>query len=389
MGNKKTIEQINERIKNGEAVVMTAEEIIPLVERIGVEAATQQVDVVTTGTFGAMCSTGVFLNFGHSDPPIKMRKITLNGVGAYGGIAAVDAYLGATEQSEDNPAYGGAHVIEDLLNGKKIHLEAFAGGTDCYPRKEVRAEVALSDLNEALLFNPRNAYQNYGAATNSTDQVIHTYMGTLLPNMGNVTYATAGELSPLLNDPTFRTIGIGTRVFLGGGIGYVAGHGTQHNTHKPCNAYGIPIGGAGTLALSGDLKHMSSEYLRAATYHNYGTSMFVGVGIPIPLLSAQITQAVAVSNRDIHTKVFDYGVQRLNRPDFGIYSYAQLQSGSIHIGDKTVRTAPLSSLSMARRIAEELQKRIYDRTFMLTNPVAPLGNNPPLKNLCVNKDEED
>ena len=34
--------------------------------------------------------------------------------------------------------------------------------------------------------NPRNAYQRYNAATNTTDRLLHTYMGTLLPNTGNI-----------------------------------------------------------------------------------------------------------------------------------------------------------------------------------------------------------
>jgi len=55
---KRTYEEINEKIKKGDAVVMTAEEVIELVERDGLEKATKEVDVVTTGTFSAMCSSG-------------------------------------------------------------------------------------------------------------------------------------------------------------------------------------------------------------------------------------------------------------------------------------------------------------------------------------------
>lgn len=377
----KTIEQINERIQRGEAVVMTAEEIIPLIEELGAEEVTKRVDVVTTGTFGPMCSSGVFLNFGHSDPPIKMKKITLNGVSAYGGLAAVDTYLGATEQSDEDPSYGGAHVIEELLDGKSVELEATATGTDCYIRREIKTQITLDDINEAFLFNPRNAYQNYAAATNSTNKAIHTYMGSLLPNCGNVTYSTSGELSPLLNDPEFKTVGIGTKIFLGGTVGYVAWHGTQHNTHKPCNDHNIPLGGGGTLSVVGDLKQMSREYLRAATYHNYGISMFVGIGIPIPLLNADITKAVGISNKDIHTKVFDYGVTSSSRPDFGVFSYEQLQSGSVEINGKKVRTSPLSSISKARKIATELKEWIQKGEFLLSNPAAPLPKPPAPKAL--------
>jgi len=47
----KTIAEINEKIRNGEAVVVTAEEIIDVVAKKGVEKAVKEVDVVTTGTF--------------------------------------------------------------------------------------------------------------------------------------------------------------------------------------------------------------------------------------------------------------------------------------------------------------------------------------------------
>ncbi|MDH7480209.1 MAG: homocysteine biosynthesis protein, partial [Syntrophomonadaceae bacterium] len=103
MSIKRTYAEINQKIKRGQAVVVTAEEIIDIVERKGVEQAAREVDVVTTGTFGPMCSSGVFLNFGHPKPRIRMKKVWLNDVPAYGGIAAVDAYLGATELPEHDP----------------------------------------------------------------------------------------------------------------------------------------------------------------------------------------------------------------------------------------------------------------------------------------------
>ncbi len=99
----KTNSEINARIKKGEAVVVTAEEIVGLVAEKGVAEAARQVDVVTTGTFGTMCSSGAFLNFGHSRPRIKIKRIYLNGVSAYGGLAAVDTYIGATELPESDP----------------------------------------------------------------------------------------------------------------------------------------------------------------------------------------------------------------------------------------------------------------------------------------------
>ena len=303
----KTYQQINERIKNGEAVVLTAEEVSQLALTMSPEEIADKVDVVTTGTFGAMCSSGAFINFGHSDPPIRMERIELNGVGVSGGLAAVDTYIGATDCNPANPEYGGAHIIEDFINGKDILLEAWGKGTDCYPRRHIRTYINRDTVNEAYLYNPRNAYQNYNVATNTSDRTIHTYMGTLLPKMKNASYSTSGELSPLLNDPECRTIGLGTRIFLAGAEGYVAWNGTQFNTSKETNEYGIPTSNARTIAVIGDLREMSTEYLRGMYYEKYGCSLFVGIGIPIPILDADLARRVSIRNEQIETTVVDYG----------------------------------------------------------------------------------
>ncbi len=380
---ERSIAEINEKIKQGKAVVVTAEEIIDIVKEKGVKRAAQEIDVVTTGTFATMCSSGVFLNFGHSKPRIKMNKAHLNGVPAYAGIAAVDAYLGATALPESDPEnrihpgrflYGGGHVIEDLVAGKQVKLEASGYGTDCYPRRHIETWITLQDINEAILFNPRNAYQNYGVAVNTSNKTIYTYMGVLKPRMGNASYSTSGQLSPLLNDPCYRTVGVGTRVFLGGGIGYVAWHGTQHNPSVPRGDNGVPLDGAGTLALIGDLKQMNSNWLRGVSYLGYGASLAVGIGIPIPILDEEILRCTAVTDADIYTAVVDYSSAYPERSpqDLGKVSYAELRSGVINIKGKDVRTTPLSSYAKAREIAGILKEWITGGNFLLTEPVQSL-----------------
>ncbi|MBM7582920.1 uncharacterized protein (DUF39 family) [Caldicoprobacter guelmensis] len=369
----KTFDEINEKIKDGKVVVLTAEEFKDLVEEKGVAQAAKEVDVVTTGTFSPMCSSGAFINFGHSDPPIRMNRIWLNDVPAYGGLAAVDTYIGATELSETQGfEYGGAHVIQDLIDGKKIKLRAESYGTDCYPRKEITTYITLDDLNQAYLFNPRNAYQNYNAATNSSDRILYTYMGTLLPQYGNVTYCTSGELSPLLNDPELRTIGIGTRIFIGGAQGYVAWEGTQFVRNKEVIRDGVIQYSGATLAVIGDMKQMSSRFIRAASYEKYGTTLFVGVGIPIPVLDEDMAKFLAVRNRDIYTQVVDYSVPSRSRPVLRKVSYEELRSGMIELNGKKVPTAPLSSLRKAREIAQVLKEMILKGEFLLQEPIQKL-----------------
>jgi len=381
--NTRSIEEINEKIKTGKAVVFTAEEIISVVEEKGIKDTAASVDVVTTGTFGPMCSSGVFLNVGHPTPRIKLNEIYLNSVPAYAGIAAVDLYLGATALPTSDPAnrnypgdfiYGGGHVIEELVAGKEIRMEATAYGTDCYPLKKIDTSFRLSEINEATLYNPRNAYQNYNVAVNLGSKTIYTYMGVLKMNMGNANYSSAGQLSPLFNDPLLKTIGIGTRIFLGGGIGYVAWHGTQHNPGAKRAENDTPVYPGATLALVGDLKQMEPRWLRGLSFLGYGATMQVGMGVPIPVLNEEIMRSCAVRDEDLKAPVVDYyrGYPYKEGSELALVSYAELKSGSINIRGREVPTASLSSYAGAREIAATLKEWIQGGRFTLTALSAPL-----------------
>ncbi len=210
---------------------------------------------------------------------------------------------------------------------------------------------------------------------NFSDKTVHTYMGTLKPGCRNANYCSAGELSPLLNDPLYRTIGIGTRIFLGGGLGYVTWHGTQHNPQALRSENGVPRRPAGTMMVQGDLKQMSAKWLRGVSLLGYGSSLAVGIGVPIPILNEEMARFTGVADKDIHTQVVDYGHDYTNgiARNYGEVSYADLKSGMIEVAGKKVPTAPLSSVVKAREIAETLQKWIVDQKFQLSEPV---GNFP-------------
>ncbi len=375
----KTYGEINEKIKKGKAVVVTAEEIIGIVRKMGDVAAARKVDVVTTGTFSPMCSSGAFLNFGHTSPRIRASKVWLNDVPAYGGIAAVDCYIGATEVVEGDPLnsihpgefnYGGGHVLEDLVAGRPVRLRLESYGTDCYPARRLEKNITIHDLRDAFLFNPRNAYQNYNCAVNLSDRTIYTYMGVLRPDMANATYSTSGQLSPLFNDPYFRTIGIGTRIFLCGAQGFVVGPGTQHNPDAPRGENGVPKEGAGTLATTGNLREMDPRWLMGASILGYGVSLYVGIGVPIPILNEEMVRYTSVKDEDIYAQVYDYGVDYPSgsAQSLGEVSYKELRSGKIKLHGRVIPAAPLSSYYKAREIAAILKDWIKRGEFLLGEP---------------------
>jgi uncharacterized protein (DUF39 family) len=381
----RTIQEINEKIKAGKAVVVTAEEMTEIATKKGVEKAYRDVDVVTTGTFGPMCSSGMYCNIGTAKPKIKLGGGTclLNGVPAYCGFAAADLYLGASALPEDDPRnkihpggfrYGGGHVIEEFVSGKDIVLEVSTYGTDCYPRRELRSWLNIKDVNEAVLFNMRNAYQNYNVAVNLSDKAIYTYMGILKPKLGNANYSSAGVLSPLMNDPLYRTIGIGTRIFLGGGVGFVSWQGTQHNPAAPRTERGVPTRPAGTLCVLGDLKGMNARYLRGVSMYGYGTSLGVGIGIPIPILDEEMAAFTSVADEDILAPIVDYSkaYPQGGADILGEVSYKDLRSGTITINKKVIPTGPISSFSKAREIAQSLKDWIAKGEFLLAEAVERL-----------------
>ncbi len=382
----KSVSEIKRRLAEGKAVVITAEEASLLAKTKSKAEISQEVDVVTTATFAPMCSSGCFLNFGNLDLPIRMETIHLNGVPAHGGLAAADTYLGAASENPDNPGYGGAHVICDLIAGKSVCLEAQGKGTDCYPRKEVKTYFKLEDINQAYFYNPRNAYQNYPVAVNTTDRDIYTYMGKLSASLGNASYSSAGELSPLLNDPKMRTIGVGSRIFLAGARGYVSWQGTQYDNQREENEYGIPMVQSATLALIGDMKKMDSRFVKPLILKKYGVSLFVGVGIPIPVLDEEIAKDVSITNDKIDTLVRDYS--QTGHPVLSKTNYAELFSGQVNIDGKSVKTFSFSNMDKARQIAELLKKNLQEGVFTITKPVEFFEDKVVQKPLILRKKDE-
>jgi L-aspartate semialdehyde sulfurtransferase len=379
----RTIAEINEKIQTGKAVVLTVEAVKARVQEVGVQQVAQEVDVVTTGTFEPMEASGAMINLGQTDPPIKIRQCWIDGVPAYAGFGAVDLYLGASQMPDYNPfadtqenedfwERGGGHVIEDLIAGKSVRLRAVGQVTDCYPRSSFETTISRDRINQFYLFNPRNLYQNFIVGINGGDRPLHTYLGLLQPHLGNAVYANPGSLSPLLNDPNLNVVGIGTRILLGGGIGYISWEGTQHFPLQKRLPNDTPIGPAATLALIGDAKGMDPKWVRGCYFKGYGASLMLGVAVPLPVISEEVILHCSVQDKDLVAPVVDFSIPRRVRPTFGLYSYAELKSGKIPIDGRMVRVAPLASLYLARQKAQLLKEMIDAGEFLLTEPVAQL-----------------
>ena len=127
---------------------------------------------------------------------------------------------------------------------------------------------------------------------------------------------------------------------------------------------------------------MNNRFLRAATFHKYGPSLYLGIGIPIPILNEKLAKSTAVRDRDITVPVADYGIARRYRPTLKMVSYEDLKSGVIEINGKEVSTSSLSSFHVAREVALTLKQQVEKGEFLLSCAVEPLsrvGSSRPMK----------
>lgn len=106
----------------------------------------------------------------------------------------------------------------------------------------------------------------------------------------------------------------------------------------------------------------------------YGPTLYVGVGVPIPIINADVAKSAGVSDADITTSVYDYAVPSRNRPALATVNYEELKSGMIEVNEREVKTSPLSSFKVAQDIAVYLKDLITKKEFLLTEAVTPLSS---------------
>jgi NAD-dependent dihydropyrimidine dehydrogenase PreA subunit len=122
---------------------------------------------------------------------------------------------------------------------------------------------------------------------------------------------------------------------------------------------------------------MSPEFIRGATFTRYGTSLYVGVGVPIPILNSDIAESAGISNKQIETNVLDYGVPSRDRPTLTKVNYEELKSGTIEVNGHEIKTSPISSYGVAGKIAKLLAQKIKSGDFLLSEAVQPLPTDIP------------
>jgi putative methanogenesis marker 16 metalloprotein len=292
----RSVEEINEKIKNGQAAVLTAREVRQLLDS-GNQKEVKEVDVVTTGTMGLMSGTYAILSFQICKPGIHRRfdKGTINGVPVHFGpapnesLGIIDVFVFGTQESEENPNYGGSFLFRDLVEGKEVSVEAISN-----KGRIVETKLTIEQMGTAKLLSARNCFRNYRAMVNPGNEEYASIFSNLpfLPNYGGLTFSGCGHLSPLQNDPMLVSVGIGTGLLFNGNEGYVFSAGTRCSPKYP------------NLMTSADMKGMDPT-LMGGFRTGDGIEVLTTYAIPIPILDESILKSVMSKDEDIPLSVAD------------------------------------------------------------------------------------
>lgn len=302
----KTIDDINEKIRKGEAVVYTAQELKDML-RGGERPTPQSVDVVTTGTCGIMSGTSAVFTIPVAQKGSfkKARSLWLNGVPAYPGpcpnesLGVVDVIFYGTSYA--NNKYGGGHLLRDLVNGDEVEVRV-----ESFENKTYENTITLDDFHFSRLITTRSCFRNYVSFLNNRNEsfdTIFSVTGLKGPNK-EISISGCGEINPLENDPALNVVGSGTKILLNGGVGYVMGQGTRSSREKP------------NLMAWGEMKGMDPQYMGG--FKTSATPEVISsLAIPIPFTEQTMDHLFVTDEQaklpvaDIHDRVpfatSDYG----------------------------------------------------------------------------------
>lgn len=308
----KTIEEINTRIREGNAIVLTAQEFKKRI-REGERLSPEDVDVVTCGTCGVMSGTMAILTIPVAEQGAFRRadSITLNGVPAFPGpcpnesLGLVDLVVYGT--SHASRSYGGGNLFRDLADEKEIEVVAEAEG------RAFEATVYGDELPSARMITSRSAFKNYSAFVNPGNDPVHTIFSAepLAGGLSQATVSGCGEINPLQNDPEMRFLKAGAKVLLNGAEGFILGTGTRSSPEKP------------NLSVSANMIGMNPEFM-GGFRTSAGPECITSIGAAIPALDKDSIRFLSVLDEDIPLPVVDVS----DRRTLGISDYGRIWQGS-------------------------------------------------------------
>ena len=369
---------LRDRQGRGQLRVSTALAFRQQVAAEGLEAAYASTDVVVASTAEFTDQASLVLNLGPSDPPIRIRRFQLDGVGGWGGHGSTDLVVPIGGGLVDPLRRGGAQVLAALLAGQELDLSASGDATALHPRRELESRLDLERIGSGRLLLHRGIVENGLVAVSSAEGLTPSPYGPLNGPYGTALYSCSGAASIGLTMPGLALLGPGSPVLVAGALGWVSGPGSGHQPHPRRLASGHARSPGAVAALTVELQGLRPQWLRACFFEGHGSALLVAIAAPVPLINLEVARQAAVPDSALEAPVLDFSIPRRIRPSFGAVPYNQLLAGQIQVDGQPVACAPAHSPRLAASIAEELVSQLKEGRFPLRLPLVPLANRPAL-----------
>ncbi|GAB4326532.1 MAG: methanogenesis marker 16 metalloprotein [Promethearchaeota archaeon] len=360
---RKSYEEIREKIRQGRALVMTAQELCDAV-RAGEDVGLDDVDVVTTGTKGLMSGSTAILHFRVAEPKAfkRAKRVYLNGIPCAVGpcpnetLGLIDTIVFATTHSVDRPkTYGGGHLFRDLVERKDVNVRVVTSQGN-----EFETTTNLDEMAFARFFSTRTMFRNYLAFVNDSSEPVESIFSSqpLLPNVAHATFCGCGEINPFQKDPRMKTIGVGTRLLVNGAVGMVVSRGTRSTPGRP------------NIMTIADMKQMVPNYLGG--FHTpEGPEVIITMAVAIPVLDEALLADLKKTDDEIPLTVVDVN---------GRLPVAEVTYGDVWRDNFSVLLNPQACASCELRGNCPVVKNCPTRSFSFNDSGKPSWN----KSLCVN-----
>lgn len=282
---RKTIADINARLKQGRAVVLTAHEFKANIRKGNVYTL-DDVDIVTTATHGIMSGTAAALSVPVTERGVfgRAKEAWLNGVPGYPGptpnerLGYVDLMVYGTSSSRDRAgSYGGGHLFRDLVERREVDIEVVTDSG-----KRLTRTFTLDELAFARMYNTRNSFRSYMAFGNfKGDKPANTIFSyrPMTKDTG-ITVIGSGEVNPLQNDPGLRTIGVGTLALVNNAPGVVVGSGTLSYPERA------------NLSVVADMFEMDPRYMGGVATSE-GAEVLNAISAAIPVVDENVLEGLS------------------------------------------------------------------------------------------------
>jgi uncharacterized protein (DUF39 family) len=367
----RTEAELRRRQEDGTLRVRQAADFRALAQRVGLDVAYAQTDVVVAASADFTSHASLHLSLGPTDPPIHFREVQVGGVSALPGGAGTDLVL----------PVAGVRLLREWLEGRPVDLTASGEGTPLFPRRELHVALRLEDIGGGQLLLPRGITENGVVAISSAEGLLHTPYGAVLGPWVQALYTCSGADSIGLAMPGLALLGPGSPVLVAGAVGWVVGPGGGHQPQPRRLPHGHARTPGAVAAVSVDPRGLQGRWLRAGWLEGHGDVVLVAIAAPVPLIDGATAAGAATSNRALEAPVLDLAIPRRLKPSFGGVSYSALRAGWIAVEGRRLRALPAHSPRLAMEIGAELAERLRQGRFPLRLPLAPLGARSGLRPL--------